>query len=77
MKTDVNGCSTCLPGEENFETFYSNILHKDLVQYDYRHPNGKLYSVVAKDLETCRMKVERMVIADEQKAKGEANATDR
>jgi hypothetical protein len=55
------------PGEERYETFYSETVKKDLVQYDYRHTNGKLYSVICNDLATCRLRVERRIIADETK----------
>lgn len=54
MKTDVNGCSTCPPGGEQWEAFAPSWRDGTAVQYDYRHPNGRLFSTVAPDLETAR-----------------------
>lgn len=58
MKTDINGCSTCAAGRENYEfyTYYSRSLRKNLerVQYDYRHTDGELFSCVAGSLEDAR-----------------------
>lgn len=42
-------------GEEQYEEYYSSILKKNLVQYDYRHFNGKLFSCVKPSLERCRL----------------------
>jgi hypothetical protein len=42
------------PGCEQYEEFYSNALHRDLVQYDYRHTDGVLFSCVKRSLEDCR-----------------------
>ncbi len=53
MKTDVNGCSTCTKGKESFEYFISPS-GKAHVQYDYRTPQGELFSTIAPDLKTCR-----------------------
>jgi hypothetical protein len=56
MKTDVNGCSTTAAGQEQWEGYYSIVLKKNLVQYDYRTPEGKLFSCIAKSLEAARAK---------------------
>lgn len=40
------------PGQEQHEAF--NRRGKRIVQYDYRHPNGDLFSCVRPDLESCR-----------------------
>ena len=56
MKNDLNGCSTCQNGQEHYETFYSEIKRKDLVQYDYRTESGKLFSCVALSLNIAREK---------------------
>ena len=56
MKTDVNNCSTCINGQESFEDFYSSINRSMLIQYDYRHTDGVLFSCVAKDLQAARYK---------------------
>jgi len=57
MKTDVNGCSTCPKGEERWEEFPhpgpSRISDK-LIQYDYRHIDGELFSTIALTLELAR-----------------------
>ncbi len=56
---DSRGRSTCPPGEERYRRFYSPCLRgtrvrKSRVQYDYRTPDGKLFSIVAKSLEGAR-----------------------
>lgn len=58
MKTDVNGCSTCLRGKEQHETFYLTIGRKKLrrVQYDYRRNDGELFTCIARSLEEARAK---------------------
>jgi len=56
MKTDINGCSTCERGTESYEEFYSNVVRGVRVQYDYRTPEGKLFSTVGKSLDICRQK---------------------
>jgi hypothetical protein len=54
MKTDVNGCSTCPQGGEQYEEYYDRILRGRRVQYDYRTPEGMLFSCIAKTLEDAR-----------------------
>lgn len=54
MKTDVNGCSTCQSGEEHYETFHTRRGRGPLYQYDYRTPDGALFSTVAFSLSICR-----------------------
>jgi hypothetical protein len=52
-----NGVTTTQAnGQENYEMFYSDVLRKNLVQYDYRHTNGELFSCVKPTLEQCRDK---------------------
>lgn len=51
MKTDLNGCSTCQPGQEQYESW-----GKELVQYKYRTISGKLFTCVAKSLESARQR---------------------
>ena len=56
MKSDVNGCSTCPAGREQYE-FYTQPFgrkRRRLVQYDYRHTDGDLFSCVAPSLEEAR-----------------------
>ena len=53
MKTDINGCSTCQAGREQYESYTQKLGRKvyHLVQYDYRHADGELFSTVAPSLE--------------------------
>ena len=53
MKSDHNGCSTCPPGGEQWEEYADRVTR---VQYDYRTPEGKLFSCIAKSLEEARAK---------------------
>lgn len=53
MKSDVNGCSTCPKGEERYEE-YTSVKGKKLIQYDYRHKDGQLFSCVKPTLHECR-----------------------
>lgn len=55
MKTDVNGCSTCLAGQGHYDEF-KTWDGRTQVQYDYRHPSGKLFSCIASSPETARAK---------------------
>lgn len=56
MKTiNEGGVSTTKElGKEQFEEWYNPILKKNLVQYDYRHTDGELFSIVKPTLEQCR-----------------------
>lgn len=54
MKSDSNGCSTCPQGCESFETFTSR--GKVKVQYDYRTPEGELFTCIAESLEVARQR---------------------
>ena len=58
MKTDIQGCSTCQKGQEHYEDFWDIFKNKYRVQYDYRTPEGKLFSCVADDLDQARIKRE-------------------
>lgn len=52
-----NGVSTCqTAGTEKYESFLSGYGRKrrTLVQYDYRHTDGELFSCVKPTLEECR-----------------------
>lgn len=51
----VNGVSTCKAGEERYEKFVAGAFRgTEYYQYDYRHPDGELFSTVKKSLEECR-----------------------
>ena len=53
----INGVSTCTEvGTEKYESFQSGYGRKrrTLVQYDYRHTDGELFSCVKPTLEECQ-----------------------
>lgn len=53
----INGVSTCrTAGTEKYESFQIGFGRKrrTLVQYDYRHTDGELFSCVKPTLEECR-----------------------
>lgn len=52
------GVSTTKSGEEKYEKFTTRVGRKSrtMYQYDYRTPEGELFSCVAPSLESCRMK---------------------
>lgn len=54
MKTDIQGRSNCRAGCEKYEEFMSPFFRGTRIQYDYRHPCGKLFSTVSKTLEEAR-----------------------
>ena len=56
MKTDVNGCSTTARSQEQYEEFYSVASHGYRVQYDYRTPDGRLFSCMARTVQEARRK---------------------
>jgi len=68
MTTDVRGCSTCAPGEEQYEQYHLSGTTgnrwtgagtpscRTRVQYDYRTPEGDLFSCIGLDLADCRRK---------------------
>lgn len=57
MKTDINGCSKCVIGDETYEEFFSGVgrRKKVLYQYDFRSKSGELFSCVKSSLEACRI----------------------
>lgn len=52
------GVSTAKAGEEKYEKFTTRVGRKSrtMYQYDYRTPDGELFSCVAPSLEACRMR---------------------
>ena len=48
---NVNGCSVCQPGRENYTSFTAKRW-----QYDYRTESGELFSCVGESLDNCRAK---------------------
>lgn len=55
---NVNGCSVCQPGRENYTSFTAKIGRKTVKrwQYDYRTESGELFSCVGESLDNCRAK---------------------
>ena len=58
-KMTKNGLSTTkTPGQEQYQKFTGKegggFRSKPYVQYDYRHPDGELFSCVKPTLESCR-----------------------
>lgn len=49
---DPNNCKN---GEEQYEQYTSSTNKKNYIQYDYRDKDGKLFSVVRKNLNECRV----------------------
>jgi hypothetical protein len=67
LRTDVHGCSICPPGEERWEAFTAPAVwgpKQTRVQYDYRTPDGKLFSCVAPSLEAARARRDEWLGAD-------------
>ena len=64
MKSDQNGCSTCAPGQEQWEKLRSpNRFDRNVYyQYDYRTLAGELFSCVAPDLEIARQKRDKWLM---------------
>lgn len=52
-KMTANGVSICATGQENYECFEVR-RGKWFYQYDYRHTDGELFSVVLPTLDKCR-----------------------
>ncbi len=66
----INGVSTCTEaGTEKYEYFQSSIGRKrcTVVQYDYRHTDGELFSCVKPSLEECRAERNKWLAAKERK----------
>ena len=55
---NVNGCSVCQPGRENYTSFTAKIGRKTVKrwQYDYRTESGELFSCAGVSLDSCRAK---------------------
>ena len=54
---DEHGCSKAQSGEERYEEFevrIGRVERRKRVQYDYRAPDGELFSCVAASLEAAR-----------------------
>ena len=55
---NVNGCSVCQPGCENYVAFKMRLGRKSVkrIQYDYRTEDGELFACVGTSLDDCREK---------------------
>ena len=65
----INGVSTCQSaGTENYEKFQTGIgrRKRTLVQYDYRHTDGELFSTATKMLAECRHRRDKWIEKKEQ-----------
>ena len=51
------------PGQEQFEKYQSRAINRQMVQYDYRHTDGQLFSCVAHTLLQARRKRDRWLEA--------------
>lgn len=60
-KINKDGVSVCATGQENYDIFEPK-RGKWYCQYDYRHTDGELFSVVLPTLDECRQKRDRWVL---------------
>ncbi len=72
MKSDVNGCSSCQGGQEQYEYFTRTYAGREVhrVQYDYRDPREGLFSCIAGTLEMARYRRDKW-LADHRESSGE------
>ena len=69
-KMTINRVSPCQSaGTENYENFQTGIgrRKRTLVQYDYRHTDGELFSCVKPTLDECRAARDKWLTAKERK----------
>jgi len=55
--------SVLSPGQEQFEDYQSRAVRRRMIQYDYRHDDGGLFSCVAHSLLQARRKRDRWLEA--------------
>lgn len=60
-KMTVNGVSVCAIGQENYERFEAR-RGKWFYQYDYRHTDGELFSIVLSTLERYRQERDKWLL---------------
>ncbi|MCD8282553.1 MAG: DUF3873 domain-containing protein [Prevotella sp.] len=61
---NINGLSTCrAAGMEQYESFQLRLGRRtrNLIQYDYRHTDGELFSCVKPTLAACRAERDRWI----------------
>ena len=66
----INGVSTCqTAGTEKYESFQSGFgrRKRTLVQYDYRHHSGTLFSCVCPTLDECRAKRDEWIKREDKR----------
>jgi hypothetical protein len=68
----------CPPGESRSRLYWSASLHEYRTQFDYRHPDGTLFSCIARTLPDAQARrnawlVERAEAAQRERAKAEAS----
>lgn len=76
---DEHGCSICPPGREQHQDYYSELARRQQVQYDYRTPDGTLFTCIDDNLCACQARrnawlVARVAAAQRERAKAEAEA---
>ena len=62
MDNDINGCSTCKPGQESYRSSPSTDSNEVLIQYNYRAEGGDLFSCVKPTIEQCRLERDRWLM---------------
>lgn len=60
-KMTLYGVSVCPAGEENYERFEAR-RGKWFYQYDYRHTDGELFSIVLPTLARCRQERDKWLL---------------
>ena len=66
MKTDKNGVSTCLAGQENYE--YYDYMGRKRIQYEYRSAlTGELFTCTSVNLELARERRDEFLKAEKRK----------
>ena len=53
-------------GEEIYETYYSKVLKRNVVEYLKRDKNGRLYVTVKPTLKECRETVKKQIIKNNE-----------
>lgn len=62
MTTPTMQAFTLKPGEEQHHEYFSDVLKRYMVQYDYRSKDGRLFSTVAPTLETAKERRNRWLL---------------
>ena len=54
METDITRVSTRVVEDEQYERFYSPLIHQKLIYYNFRTPDGKLFTCISRTLANAR-----------------------